>query len=245
MLFRHFVAITLLVTSSISVAQQPPSDVADKVIADLFRRFNAHYLCMPQGASRESVREALKDRLIGVNTNDDASGTAIATAIYTTFPCPFSPFRSELRLAKAGDLTGIWLFPEDSQRFRYGPKSPAWQSQPGMPPVKCEGVSYLEGGSSLVAQIVGKLPCPTSNDMRTWGKTSKVEAWSLIRDGRVKIGRTDISDHIEEWDIFVVENAFEFAQTRFVLGDLVSYRRREKGNEFNATTMFRHLQRLP
>ena len=245
MLFRRLVALTLLVTSSIAVAQQPPIDLVDKVIADLFRRFNANYLCMPQGASRESVREALKGRLIGVNTSDEASGTEIAAAIYTTFPCPFSPFRSELRLAKAADLTGDWLFPEGSQRFRYGPKSPSWQSQPGMPPTKCEGVSYLEDGSALVARIVGKFPCPTSNDMKTWGKRVKVEAWSFIRDGRVKIDRTDVPNHIEEWDVFVVDNSFEFVQTKFAAGDLVAYRRREKGNEFNAATTFRHLQRLP
>lgn len=154
MYYTRFIAIIIFFAFSLAVAQEPPIDMVDKVITDLFRNQGGQALCMPQGASRESVREALKDRLKDIDTNDEASANAIAIAIYTVFPCPFSPYRPELRPAKAADLTGNWLFPEGSQRFRYGPKSQAWQSNPGMPPFKCEGVSYLENGVLLVAQVL-------------------------------------------------------------------------------------------
>jgi len=247
---KYFVVLIFLFASSISHAEQSTTitttaatDVVDKVIANLFRKHIGQFLCMPQGASRESVRAALKDRLDGVITNDDASANAIANAIYTAFPCPFSPYRTDLRPASAADITGNWLFPEGSQRFRYGPKSPAWQSTPGMPPVKCEGVSYLASGVLLIAQVMGTRPCPTLNDMKTYDKFPMVETWTFVRDGRVKIDRSDIENHGEVWDIFVVEKEFYFAQTQFAVGDLVEYLR-DRDNEFNVATMFRHLQRM-
>jgi hypothetical protein len=157
----------------------------------------------------------------------------------------FRPIGRSCGRPRRGNLKGDWLFPEGSQRLRYGPKSPAWQSKPGTPPIKCEAVSYLENGDLLVAQVGGTLRCPTSSDMKTIGKMPRVETWALIRAGRVKVDRTDVPDQVEEWDIFVVENAFDFASTRFAPGDLVAYRRREKGNELNVATMFRHLQKMP
>ncbi|HEX5126527.1 MAG TPA: hypothetical protein VFW00_07280 [Rhodocyclaceae bacterium] len=114
-----------------------------------------------------------------------------------------------------------------------------------MPPIKCEGVSYGENGELLVAEVSGALPCPTVKDMKAIGAMPKVESWALLRDGRVRVDRTDISNHIEEWDVFVVEAPFYFAQTKFAAGDLVAYLRRGKGNDFNVATMFRHLQRMP
>ncbi|HJW57713.1 MAG TPA: hypothetical protein VJ577_20815, partial [Burkholderiaceae bacterium] len=63
--------------------------------------------------------------------------------------------------------------------------------------------------------------------------------------GRIRVNRTDPPNDFEEWDIFVVKKDFDFAGTKFRQGDLVEYRRREKGNEFNVATMFRHLQKMP
>jgi hypothetical protein len=73
----------------------------------------------------------------------------------------------------------------------------------------------------------------------------KISTWSLLNDGRLKIERTDVQNHIEEWDVFVVDSALQAGKTMFNPGDLVTYRCRENGDDFNVATTFRHLQRLP
>jgi hypothetical protein len=242
---KLFAIIILLFSSCNSFAEEPPMDWVEKVTLSLFRQNNGRVLCMPQSASKELVRAALDPQLKGIDTNNQSSINAIANAVYTTFPCPFSPFRSELRVATKADVVGDWLFPETSQKFRFGPKSPAWKAKPGLPPVKCESISYLSSGDMLTVQILGANACPTSSDMTNFfNKSPHVEGWSLMSDGRLKIIRTDIVDHIEEWDVFFVEKSFVFFETAFNKGDLVAYLRREKGNDFNASTTFRHLTKL-
>jgi hypothetical protein len=66
----------------------------------------------------------------------------------------------------------------------------------------------------------------------------------MPREGRVRVTRTDVADHIEEWDIYSVTAPFSLANMDFKAGDLIAYLRREKGNDINAATEFRHLQRL-
>ena len=42
----------------------------------------------------------------------------VETAIWTRFPCPFSPYRAEVLPATAKHVEGVWLFPFDSQPYR-------------------------------------------------------------------------------------------------------------------------------
>ena len=76
-------------------------------------------------------------------------------------------------------------------------------------------------------------------------KNPIVSRWSMVRDGRVGVARTDVQNHIEEWDIYVVTQPFAFRELKLQPGELVAYIRRENGNEVGAATQFRHLQRLP
>lgn len=73
----------------------------------------------------------------------------------------------------------------------------------------------------------------------------RVVSWALLRDGRISVTRTDVPNHIEEWDAYAVIAPFSFGDVLFVPGELVTYRRRDKGNEFGAASEFQHLQRLP
>ena len=233
----------------IALAQQATDDVdfVARVMVDLFRARNLQFLCLPQSTTLQTARTSLNDKLKGIDPNvtTQENANAIATVIYTALPCPFSPDRPELRLAKKEDIIGNWVVPETSERLRYGPKSPQWQSRPGMPPLRCEGVSYYPDGQILVAEVHGEFACPTSKDMEAMRAMPKVETWNFLRDGRLQSNHTGRPASPEEWDIFVVEKPFEFADIKFSAGDLVAYLRRSKGNDLNVSTVFRHLQRLP
>lgn len=247
MLSRFVIAISLFWAATLSFAQERNVDVVDKVIAGLFEKQSGKFLCLSQNESHAAIRATVMKSLKGVDLNlrDKATEDTISKVIYTKFPCPFSPDRPELRPAKTADVTGAWLFPEASQRYRYGPKSPLWESRAGLPPIRCEGIFYGPNGRMALDQAVGDAACPTFEKLKKMEAQAKGEAWSLIRDGRMRVGRTDAPNDFEEWDIFVVKTNFDFSGTKFRKGDLVEYRRREKGNEFNVATMFRHLQKMP
>lgn len=245
MLSRFVIAISLFWSATLSYAQERNADVVDKVIAGLFTKQGGKFLCLSQNESHAAIRATVMKSLKGVDLKEKGSEDTISKVIYTEFPCPFSPDRPELRPAKIADITGMWLFPEASQRYRYGPKSPLWESRAGLPPIRCEGIFYGANGRLVVDQAVGEAACPTAEKMKKMEAQPKTESWSLIRDGRIRVNRTDPPNDFEEWDIFVVKKDFDFAGTKFRQGDLVEYRRREKGNEFNVATMFRHLQKMP
>ena len=111
------------------------------------------------------------------------------------------------------------------------------------PPIKCEGVAFLENGEYRVAKVRGDFACPDLGMMQTIRSMPRVSSWASLPNGRVKILRTDVPSHFEEWELFAVQNALEFFGIQFNAGDLVAYLRREPGNEINAVTTFRHLQR--
>jgi hypothetical protein len=90
----------------------------------------------------------------------------------------------------------------------------------------------------------GAMACPTAQDMAKFTSHQMVERWSYLSGGRIKIDRTDVPGYEEEWEMFVVQSAFDFASDHFSQGDLLAYRRREPGNTFEASTLFRHLQRI-
>lgn len=245
MLARFVVAISLFWAATLSYAQERNADVVDKVIAGLFAKQSGKFLCLSQNESHATIRSTVMKSVKGVDLKDKASEDTISKVIYTKFPCPFSPERPELRPAKVEDIKGMWLFPEGSQRYRYGPKSPLWESRAGLPPIRCEGIFYGANGRMTIDQAAGDAACPTVEKMKNMEAQPKGASWSLIRDGRIQVGRADAPNEVEEWDIFVVKMNFDFAGTKFRKGDLVEYRRREKGNEFNVATMFRHLQKMP
>ena len=66
----------------------------------------------------------------------------------------------------------------------------------------------------------------------------------MLRDGRLSLVNAAAADQNQEWDVYVVAQPFSTSPMEFKVGDLVAYLRREKGNDINASTEFRHLQRL-
>ncbi|HVJ23821.1 MAG TPA: hypothetical protein VM756_07785, partial [Burkholderiales bacterium] len=108
-------------------------------------------------------------------------------------------------------------------------------------------VGYYPDGELRHAVIAGQLECPfrTAADMDQSYANQRVASWSMLRDGRVSVARTDVEGHIEEWDVFVVLAPFQVRDLKLQPGELISYMRRESGSELNAATQFLHLQRLP
>lgn len=245
---RHLTSCLLFVlaASSSAVAQQAPLDLVDKVIVALFRDHNTRLVCLNENSSLSAIKSSVQARLQQMAPDSAQSQDAIARAVYTQFPCPFSPYRKELRAASATDIEGVWLFPESSQRLRFGPGSPNWTTN-RLPPIRCEGVAYYSDGDARNVQILGNFPCAFSSaqDMDVSRKNPRVASWNVSNDGRLGITRTDVPGHVEEWEVFVVTSPFEVQSFQFRVGDIIQYLRRERGNEFNAATMFRHLQRLP
>lgn len=247
-LYRSLAAVwmCLALGSPDAFAQDVPNDVLSKVIIQLFRDHNTKVLCLSGNSSLPIIRASIEAELRSLPASSSASQNTIATVVYTKYPCPFSPERKGLRPANAKDIEGVWLFPESSQKLRFGPNSPMWQKQAALP-VKCEAVAYYENAEARNAQIVGQMACPfaSAKDMDVSRKNPKVATWTLLRDGRLKIDRTDVPGHIEEWDVFFVVDSFQVANIAINSGDLVAFLRRERGNELNVATTFRHLKRLP
>lgn len=237
--FSFLIVSIFLLTSKFASA-----DIIGSVILQTFQKHNSSFVCLTSPSSIAEIRVKVEDQLekMGANTQ---SPNDVAKAIYMAFPCPFSPNRAELKEATKNDIEGVWLFPESSQKLKYGPKSPLWSKHASLP-VKCESVAYYPGGEVRHAQIVGKTDCPFSkaSDMDISRSNPKVASWEVFKDGIIKITRTDVKNHIEEWSVFTVTKPFEMYKIKFKTGDLVAYIRKENGNEFNVATQFRHLQKL-
>jgi hypothetical protein len=233
-----------LFLAGISSAHAAPPDLASDALVSVFQRDNGKLVCSPGNVGLSEMNALLAPFIEGIDKTDQKSYPALAKAVYVAFPCPFSPLRAELRPAEKEDLAGAWAVPESSIRLRYPPGSPAWQSQPGLPQLKCEGILFDQTGEYRVAQVRGQFECPTSATLAGMRQLPRVSSWEFLGKGRVRITRTDVPTHFEEWEIHVVRERFSFASTTFAPGDMVAYLRRVPGNEIGASTLFRHMQPL-
>jgi hypothetical protein len=223
-------------------------DVFRGVIQQIGAAENGQNLCFGPGASVGTVRPVVEAELEKAGVRGLPTPNQVAVAMFTAYPCPFSPARVELRPASNADVNGAWVYPEGSQKLRYPPKSPAWNSvETKSLPIKCEGIGYYAEGEARTARIVGtQVSCPffKAADMEIGRKNPRVAEWALS-NGRLAITRTDVQGHVEEWEVFTVMTPFAAGNLQFGAGDLVAYLRKERGSDFNAATQFRHLQRLP
>jgi hypothetical protein len=230
--------------TSVVYAQTQKPDVADQAALSVFQRDASSLVCAGTRNSLPEIRAHLNSYIQGIDADQQSSYAALVKAVYTAFPCPFTPDRTELRRVTKEDLVGLWLTPEASGKLRHGPKSKSWGQPVGVPPVKCEGVFFGDNGEYRVAQIRGNANCPDQSLMKQAQSMPRVSSWNQMANQRLKITRTDLPSYFEEWDIYAVEKPFEFFGVSIQAGDLVAYQRAEPGNEINAATVFRHLQRM-
>jgi hypothetical protein len=218
----------------------------DKFILDMFNAHQGRNLCMLGNVPVPVVRSMVVDRLKATGVSGTATQQQVETAVWTLFPCPFSPYRTELLPATAKDVEGVWLFPHDSQPYRYGPKSPQQPTDPAKA-VACEVVAYFPQGELRTGMVLGaKRACPfrKAADVNPARKAPRLASWSMVSDGRLRVTRSDLKDYVEEWDIYAVTKSFQALNLEIKAGDLVAFLRKDKDNDVNAATEFRHLQRL-
>ena len=218
----------------------------DSFIADMFSAHQGKTLCMLGNVPVPVVRTMIFDVLKSLDVSGTATQPQVETAVWTTFPCPFSPLRAEVLPATAKDIEGAWLFPHDSQPYRFGPRSPQQPSDPAKA-IACEAVGYFPGGELRTGAVLGaKTTCPfrKAADLNPARKAPRVAGWAMVSDGRIRVTRSDNKDYIEEWDVYVVTRSFQALNMEIKAGDLIAYLRRDKDNDVNAATEFRHLQRL-
>jgi hypothetical protein len=218
----------------------------DKFIVDMFKEHQGNTLCMLGNVPVPVVRGMVVEQLKTFGAKETASQEQVESALWTLFPCPFSPIRTEVIPAKAADIQGVWLFPYESQPYRYGPKSPQQPTDPARA-VACEAIGFYPKGELRSGTVMGaKTPCPfrKASDLEPARKRPMLLSWSMPTEGRLKVTRADGKEHLEEWDVYAVTRSFQALNMDIKAGDLIAYRRREPGNDVNAATEFRHLQRL-
>src|SRR6185369_2452239 len=105
-----------------------------KFILASFRSQSNRTLCSVGDVPVSKVEERVLHEL-GLKAGETVGQDAIEKALWKLFPCPFSPYRPELIPAGTKDVEGVWLFPHESQPYRYGALSPL------QPKTVAEGVS--------------------------------------------------------------------------------------------------------
>lgn len=234
-----------LVLPAIAMAQTTTQDPHAAALLSVFQRDNGRLVC-PPGANLglTDLKAQFAPSVAHVDASAQGSFPVLAKAVYAAFPCPFPAQRAELAPASKDDLLGAWTMPATSARLRFPPRSAEWQANPGLGPFKCEGVLFEPTGEYRVLQVRGRLDCPVPDSFTRMKQMPRVSSWEFLPNGRVRITRTDVPSHVEEWDVYVVRDAFTFSSVDFAPGDLVSYLRYVPGNEIGAATAFRHLQRV-
>ena len=89
----------------------------DKFILDMFNAHQGKTLCMLGNVPVPVVRSLVVDQLKASGIAGTATQQQVENAVWTRFPCPFSPYRAELLPATAKDVEGVWLCPGMSRPF--------------------------------------------------------------------------------------------------------------------------------
>jgi len=245
-LSKSFTSFLMLICSVTFISTNTVSaDMVDSIILQTFQKHNTKFLCLSSKASLPTLRKNVEEQLNKMGLKNTPTANDVAKATYMAFPCPFSPNRNELRRSTKKDVAGVWLYPESSIKLKFGPNSPL-KSKYASLRIKCESIAYYDDGETRHALIGGRNTCPftKASDMDKSRSNPRVSSWEMLANGVIKITRTDIANHIEEWDIFTVVEPFEMLKIKFEVGDLLAYIKKENGNNFNVATQFRHLKRL-
>lgn len=235
----------LLSYAAASQAQGATADF-DANILRFFKEMSGKMVCQEgPDISPAEVRHKLDEYFRVTGKAGNIAGPDVIVALATLYPCPFPPFRPELRVATARDITGTWLFPESSIALRDPPKLPTEFSQ-GVMKLRCEGLGFMADGTHVSKSTVSNQSnCDVKGaavleDLKA--SRPKVSSWAMVDAGRLLINRTDQMNYVEKWDVYAVEKPFSFQGVDFNPGDLVGYLRQLNSSDiYNNARMFRHL----
>lgn len=235
---------------SVTIDRNKPiesTEILAGLLLQVVKESNGKHSCFEKQLSlaevRPAVQELLRRQRVTAPTADQAT-----LAFYTLYPCPFSPVRAELKAATQKDLEGVWLVPESSYKYRHPPQSVAWKQEPPASLKMCDGIGFYADEEMRVTRrggATGSCPFRKAGDMDVARQFPRTSSWNMIRDGRLSIRRSDVANHVEEWDMFVATADFEARGLQVKQGDLLGYMRKVPGNDWNIASMFWHLQKLP
>lgn len=235
---------------SVTIDRNKPiesTELLSGLLLQVVRDSNGKFSCFEKQLTLAEVRPAVQEFLRHQGVTAPTANQA-TLAFYTLYPCPFSPVRAELRAATQKDLEGVWLMPESSYKYRHPPQSPDWKQEPPPSMKMCDGVGFYAGEELRVMRKGGtaaSCPIRKASDLDIARQMPRTSRWNMIREGRLNIRRSDVANHVEEWDMFVATADFEARGLQVKQGDLLGYMRKVPGNNWNIASMFWHLQKLP
>lgn len=247
---QHLLLPALICLALPSTAQDLPSTRSAsfaQFIEEVKATHNLRSMCIYSEMTTEEIRELVMGYAISQGPNKVLDEDMVKRALWHHFPCPFPSDIPELRTPTKEDITGAWIFPASSQLLRYTPRDKTVSPMGGTNPVQCEALALLPNGEhDQVYFMVTNEACPykKASDLKSFREGVRTTSWSLSEDGILKVTRTDKPDHLEEWEVRVVETPFTIVDVNFEKGDLVTYLRRHPGNDVWASTEFRHFKRL-
>ncbi len=235
---------------SVTIDRNKPiesTELLSGLLLQVVKESNGKFSCFEKQLSLADVRPAVQEslRVQGVTT---PTANQVSQAFYTLYPCPFSPVRAELKLATQKELEGVWLMPESSHKYRYPPQSADWKQEPPPSMKMCDGIGFYPGEEMRVMRrggAPGSCPLSKAGDLDVARQMPRVSSWNMLRDGRLNVRRSDVANHVEEWDMFVATADFEAQGLRVKRGDVLGYMRKVPGNDWNIASTFWHLQKLP
>lgn len=214
-------------------------------------------LCFAEPINARKILYELDSYFKNQSNNSAPTTKDYFLAIWKLYPCPFSPYTGNARPAASNDLVGVWRVPKTSLKLRMT-ESIAKRNQKHIyatNKIDCDIYAYYsDGGARHIAASEKELrlvpsefvSCPISAKEIEWTKKNKeIVSWNLIKPGRMKLTRSDLPEHIEEWDVFVVTKPFDFEGATFSPGDLLQYARILTSEDMDIALAFVHLQKLP
>lgn len=236
--------LSLAVLMTGAKAENTLSPEMGKKLAEFIQQRRDISLCLPSDARTPDVWRELTNFMRHIGLPEKYIDTYWTVAMWKFYPCPFSPWRDEVAPLWPEDLTGVWVIPPASYALQFGLKS---KGKSTAEEKACDVFGYFDDREARHLHLSGAAKCPssTARDVEFLRKNPVVMRWEIPTPGRLKIERSDISNHREEWDILKVLRPFTFNGVRFLEGDLIAYLRAENGGMPEESTQFRHLRRLP
>jgi hypothetical protein len=223
-----------------------PAESLHKVIAQFGKENGGWSFCVGGKTIVELQRVVLDEAKAQRIMIWNLTPRQVFVIMVSRLPCPVSPYREELRPATAADLQGMWVTPDGSQTLSQ-PHRVLAESK--LSALRCEAVGFFGGGEARAIELRGNDPraaCTigTAASMEADRAKAKTTTWGFDTPGRLTITRSDVADHEEWWETYVVETPFSFRGYEMAKGDVMSYLRKSPDAPPGVATRFRHLRKL-
>lgn len=243
-LARIAILLSLAAVMTRAKAENDLSLELEKSLAEFIQQRQDISLCLPADARIRDVWRDMTKLMRRIGLPEQLAKTYWPFAMRRFYPCPFSPWQHDVAPVEPAELKGAWVIPPESHVLQFGRKSPMRSLADED---ACDVFGYFDDREARHLHLAGAAECPfsTARDVEFLRNSPVVMRWEFVRPSRLKIDRSDISNHREEWDVLKVMRPFTFNGVRFLAGDLIAYLRIKLGGIPEESTQFRHLRKLP